>query len=74
MPHEEELAALKAELAALNAKVDGLTGLVREFQKAQASMQSKFDASGGAFALVRFMAWIAGIGAAIWVAIKTGAR
>lgn len=69
------------DISALNAKMDFLIGTVKE-QGTQlkeqgrqlAHLQRQFDASKGALGLIKTMAWMAGIVAAVWAAWHTGAR
>jgi len=63
------------DISALNAKMDFLIGTVKdqgEQIRAQgekiAHLQRQFDASKGALNLIKTMAWLAGISAAVWAA------
>jgi hypothetical protein len=62
------------DLSALNAKMDFLIGTVREQGEKIAHLQRQFDASKGALNLIKTMAWLAGVAAAIWAAWHTGIR
>lgn len=62
------------DISSLSAKIDMLIRKVGEQDQKLNALQRAFDASKGALGLVKTMAWLAGIVAAIWVAMKTGAR
>lgn len=62
------------DLSSLSAKIDMLIRRVNDQDAKLDNLQRAFDTSKGAIGLVKTMAWLAGIVAAIWVAMKTGAR
>lgn len=62
------------DISTLNAKMDFLIGTVKEQGEKLAHLQRQFDASKGALGLIKTMAWMAGIVAAIWAAFHTGVR
>lgn len=62
------------DISSLSAKIDMLIRKVGENDQKLNALQRAFDASKGALGLIKTMAWLAGIVAAIWVATKTGAH
>lgn len=62
------------DISALNTKIDFLIGTVKAQGEKIEHLQCQFDASKGALGLIKTMAWMAGIVAAVWAAWHTGAR
>ncbi|MGS1116036.1 hypothetical protein [Castellaniella sp. UC4442_H9] len=69
---QDDISALSAKLDFLIGRVKELEEQVKENSKRFSYMQRQFDESKGALGLIKTMAWLAGIGAAVWVAFHGG--